>query len=449
MTLPASTADASLSLRPWAELASAVTALLAGIVSRLGSRRGRQADTDPLLAQNGRDGPPDLDELWRDFNRKLSGLFGGKGGGGGGGGRGNGAGDPGGGPNFQPSMRSAGVGAGLIFGVVLLIWLGSGVFIVQEGQQAVVTSFGRYSHTVDAGFQWRFPYPFQAHETVSVTQLRSKEVGRNAVTQATGLKDSSMLTQDENIIDIRFTVQYRLKDARQFLFENREPEEAVTLAAESAVREIVGKSKIDSVLYEQRDAIASELVRSIQGQLDRLKTGIVIVNVNVQSVQPPEQVQAAFEDTLKAGQDGDRLKKEGLAYASAEIPKAQGTAARLRQEAEGYKARVVSQAEGDSDRFARQLVEYQKAPQVTRDRLYVDTMREVYSNVSKVMIDARNGASLLNLPLDKLLQQSAAGVAPAGSAVAAPPSAETSSAGSGTVDVRSREGQRGRDREGR
>ena len=402
-----------------------------------------------MLAQNGgggRDGPPDLDELWRDFNRKLSGLFGGKGGGPR---RGNGS-DPNGGPNFQPNMRSAGVGAALIGGVVVLIWLGSGVFIVQEGQQAVVTSFGRYSHTADAGFQWRFPYPFQAHETVSVTQLRSKEVGRNAVTQATGLKDSSMLTQDENIVDIRFTVQYRLKDARAFLFENREPEEAVTLAAESAVREIVGKSKIDSVLYEQRDAIASELVRSIQGQLDRLKTGIVIVNVNVQSVQPPEQVQAAFEDTLKAGQDGDRLKKEGLAYASAEIPKAQGTAARLRQEAEGYKSRVVAQAQGDSERFASQLAEYQKAPQVTRDRLYIDTMREVYSNVSKVMIDARNNASLLNLPLDKLLQQAAAGSAPvAGQPAAAPAAVDATPSTSGTVDVRSRDGQRGRDREGR
>ena len=149
----------------------------------------------------------------------------------------------------------------------------------------------------------------------------------------------------------------------------------MTLAAESAVREIVGKSKIDSVLYEQRDAIASQLVQSVQAQLDRLKTGILVVNVNVQSVQPPEQVQAAFEDTLKAGQDGDRLKKEGQAYASSEIPKAQGTAARLRQEAEGYKARVIAQAEGDAERFARQLAEYQKAPQVTRDRLYIDTMR--------------------------------------------------------------------------
>ncbi|MEO8526469.1 MAG: FtsH protease activity modulator HflK, partial [Caldimonas sp.] len=202
-----------------------------------------------------------------------------------------------------------------------------------------------------------------------------------------------------------------------------------------------------SVLYEQRDAIASELVRSIQGQLDRLKTGILIVNVNVQSVQPPEQVQAAFEDTLKAGQDGDRLKKEGQAYASSEIPKAQGTSARLRQEAEGYKARVIDQAQGDSQRFASQLAEYQKAPQVTRDRLYIDTMREVYSNVSKVLIDARNNASLLNLPLDKLLQQAAAGSAPAGVPQAAPATAEPSTAG--TVDVRSRDNQRGRDREGR
>ena len=422
--------------------------------ARLFSRLRHLGRAEPILAQNGRgDGPPDLDELWRDFNRKLSGLFGRRSGPRGG----NGAGDPdGGGPNFQPNMRSAGVGAALIAGVVVLIWLGSGVFIVQEGQQAVVTSFGRYSHTVDAGFQWRLPYPFQAHETVNVTQLRTKEIGRNSVSQATGLRDSSMLTQDENIIDIRFTVQYRIKNAREFLFENHEPEDAVTLAAESAVREIVGRSKIDSVLYEQRDAISSDLVRSIQSQLDRLKTGIVIVNVNVQSVQPPEPVLPAFEDTLKAGQDGDRLKKEALAYASAEIPKAQGTASRLRQEAEGYKARVVDQAEGDADRFSRQLAEYQKAPQVTRDRLYIDTMQQVYSNVTKVMIDARSNASLLSLPLDKLLQQasSSAASAAAAAAAAAPASPgtvaqpDTASIG-GTVDVRSRDGGRSRDRETR
>jgi membrane protease subunit HflK len=445
VTLPSQPDETSSAAR----LLGVAVAGRAWLAAALRRALGRRAATQPAgvtLLENGRgDGPPDLDELWRDFNRKLSGLFSGRGSR-----RGNGGGDPGGGPNFQPNLKSAGVGAALIGGVIVLIWLGSGVFIVQEGQQAVVTSFGRYSHTVDAGFQWRLPYPFQAHETVNVTQLRSTEVGRNAISQATGLRDSSMLTQDENIVDIRFTVQYRLKDARAFLFENRDPEAAVTLAAESAVREIVGKSKIDSVLYEQRDAIASQLVQSIQGQLDRLKTGILVVNVNVQSVQPPEQVQAAFEDTLKAGQDGDRLKKEGQAYASSEIPKAQGTAARLREEAEGYKARVIAQAEGDADRFSRQLVEYQKAPQVTRDRLYIDTMREVYSNITKVMIDARNNSNLLSLPLDKLLQAAAAAPAAGAGATAAPPpgSAETSPASTG-VDVRSRDNQRSRDRDGR
>jgi membrane protease subunit HflK len=397
------------------------------------------------LLSNGRnDGPPDLDELWRDFNRKLGGLFGGKGGGQ----RPGGPPDDGGGSNFQPDMKSAGIGAGLIAGVVALIWLGSGFFIVQEGQQAVVTSFGKYSHTADAGFQWRMPYPFQAHETVSVTQLRSREVGRNAVVQATGLRDSSMLTQDENIIDIRFTVQYRLKDARAFLFENRDPEEAVTLAAESAVREIVGRTNIDAVLYEQRDAIAAELVKSIQNQLDRLNTGIIVANVNMQSVQPPEQVQAAFEDTLKAGQDGDRLKKEGLAYASDVIPKAQGTAARLREEAEGYKASVIAQAEGDAQRFSRVLTEYQKAPGVTRDRLYIETMQQVYSNVSKVMIDSRNNSNLLYLPLEKLMQQAGAAPTTPGAAPAAAADAGAVTAPA-ALDSRSRDGQRSRDREGR
>jgi modulator of FtsH protease HflK len=397
-----------------------------------------------LILNSGGSGPPDLDELWRDFNRKLSGLFGGKGGGAP---RGNGSGDGGGnGPNFQPDMKSAGIGAGLVAGVVALIWLGSGFFIVQAGQQAVVTSFGRYSHTADAGFQWRMPYPFQAHETVNVTQLRTADVGRNAVIAATGLRDSSMLTQDENIVDIRFTVQYRLKDARAFLFENKDPETAVTLAAESAVREIVGKSKIDSVLYEQRDAIAAELVKSVQSQIDRLKAGIVVVNVNVQSVQPPEQVQAAFEDTLKAGQDGDRLKKEGLAYASDVIPKAQGTSARLREEAEGYKARVIAQADGDAQRFSSVLTEYQKAPTVTRDRMYIDAMQQVYSNVSKVMVDTRNNSNLLYLPLDKLLQQTAP-AAPTATAPTAPVT-ETPATNS-SADARSRDNQRGRDRDAR
>jgi membrane protease subunit HflK len=411
--------------------------------SRLAVLAGRP---QPALNAGRPDGPPDLDELWRDFNRKLNGLLGGKGRQ-----RPDGGSPPPGSrpPMSPPPLRSAGIGAGLIAGVAALIWLGSGFFIVQEGQQAVVTSFGKYSHTSDAGFQWRFPYPFQAHETVAVTQLRSVEVGRNSVVQATGLRDSSMLTEDENIVDIRFTVQYRLKDARAYLFENNRPDEAVVQAAESAVREIVGRSKVDQVLYEQRDAIASDLMKSLQAQLDRLNAGILLANVNVQNVQVPEQVQAAFNDAVKAGADRDRFKNEGQAYASDVIPKAQGTSARLSEEAEGYRARVVAQAEGDAQRFRSVLVEYQKAPAVTRDRLYLETMQQVYTNVSKVMVDSRSGSNLLYLPLDRLMQQagsSGVGVqsaAPEGAVPAVVP--QTPAA----ADARARDGTRTRDRETR
>jgi membrane protease subunit HflK len=395
------------------------------------------------LIFNGRnDGPPDLDELWRDFNRKLSGIFGGKGGGPRPTQKPDG---PGGGPSFQPDMKSAGIGAGLIAGVVALVWLGSGVFIVQEGQQAVVTSFGRYAYTADAGIQWRFPYPFQAHETVPVTQLRSVEMGRNTPVPATGLRDSSMLTEDENIVDIRFTVQYRLKDARAFLFENRNPDDAVVQAAESAVREIVGRSKVDSVLYEQRDVLAVDLMKSVQAQLDRLNAGIQVVNVNVQNVGVPEQVVAAFNDAVKAGADRDRFKNEGQAYASDVIPRAQGASARLREESEGYRARVVAQAEGDAERFRSVLDEYKKAPTVTRDRLYLETMQQVYSNVSKVLTDSRSGSNLMYLPLDKLMQQ--AGAAVAASPAPSAPASDVPTPGS--ADARSRDGGRSRDREGR
>lgn len=396
---------------------------LAGLLQRFGMRSQQ-------------DGPPDLDELWRDFKRKLGNLMPG----GPGPQRGNGGGTP-------PDLKAAGAGLGLIVGVIALGWLGSGFFIVQEGQQAVITTFGKYSKTVDAGFQWRAPYPFQSHEIVAVTQLQSVEVGRFEVTPATGLRDSSMLTQDENIIDIRFTVQYRLKDAREFLFENRDPGLAVKQAAESAVREIVGRSSLDSVLYEQRDAIANELAKNIQVQLDRLKTGVLVASVNMGSVQPPEQVQAAFEDAVKAGQDRDRAKNEGEAYANDVIPKAKGTAARLAQEAEGYRSRVIAQAEGDAQRFKQVLAEYQKAPAVTRDRLYTDTMAQVYANVSKVMVETRSGSNLLYLPLDKLLQQAGA-ASPAANApvvVQAEPSAPASS----LLDPRARDGQRGRERESR
>jgi len=250
-------------------------------------------------------------------------------------------------------------------------------------------------------------------------------------------------------------VQYRLADAKQYLFENRNSDEAVLQAAESAVREIVGASTMDSVLYEQRDAISVELSKSIQSQINKVKAGVTVVNVNVKSVQAPEQVQAAFDDAFKAGADRERLKNEGQAYANDVIPKAQGTAARLREEASGYASRVVSQAEGDAERFRSVLTEYQKAPGVTRDRLYIDTMQQVYSNVTKVMVDAKQGSNMLYLPLDKLMQingtssAAAAAPAPAASPAAVDAPAATPATSAATPDARSRDGLRSRDRDAR
>ncbi|MDB5946684.1 MAG: hflK [Ramlibacter sp.] len=411
-----------------------------------GDENGQKSEGGPPKGPN--QGPPDLDELWRDFNRKLGGLFGGKGrrgeGNGGGFGGGNGGG-------FQPDMRSAGIGALLVAAVVVLIWLGTGFFIVQEGQQGVITQFGKYHGTVEAGFNWRLPYPIQRHETVNLTQLRSVEIGRSSVVQSTGLKESSMLTQDENIVDVRFTIQYRLKSAAQFLFENRNPDDAVIKAAESAIREVVGRVNMDDLLGRNSENIQRDVAKSIQLQMDRYKTGIEVQNVNIQNVQPPEQVQAAFDDALKAGQDRDRLKNEGQAYANDVIPRAKGAAARLKEESDGYNARIIAQAEGDAQRFRSVLAEYQKAPQVTRDRMYIDAMQQVYTSVTKVLVDSRQGNSLLYLPLDKLMQQ--AGSAPADGSAASPaalpspaiPSAPTAVPG----DSRTRDNSRTRDRESR
>ncbi|MDM7950473.1 FtsH protease activity modulator HflK [Hydrogenophaga sp.] len=373
-------------------------------------------------------GPPDLDELWRDFNRKLGGLLGGKGGRGGGNGAGGGGGG-GGMPSFNPSPKTTGIGAGLIAGVAALIWLGTGFFIVQEGQQAVITQFGKYHSTVGAGFNWRLPYPVQRHETVFVTQIRSVDVGRDNIVPATGLRESGMLTEDENIVEIKFAVQYRLNDARAFLFESRDPDAAVVKVAETAVREVVGKMKMDAALAEERDQIAPRVRALMQTILDRYKVGVEIVGINLQQggVRPPEQVQAAFDDVLKAGQERERAKNEAQAYANDVVPRARGAASRLTEEAEGYRARIVAQAEGDSQRFSSVLAEYQKAPQVTRERLYIDAMQEIYSNTTKVLIDAKSGSNLLYLPLDKIMQMTGQPGATSAAPVSAPPAQQPAS----------------------
>lgn len=397
----------------------------------------------------GNNQPPDLDELWRDLNRKLSGLFGGKGGSGKGGGQ---PGAPGGG--FQPDMKNAGVGVGLIAGIAFVIWMGTGFFIVQEGQQAVITQFGKYKSTVGAGFNWRLPYPIERHELVFVTQIRSADVGRDTIIKSTGLRESAMLTEDENIVEIKFAVQYRLSDARAWLFESKNPADAVVQAAETAVREVVGKMRMDTALAEERDQIAPRVRALMQTILDRYKVGVEVVGINLQQggVRPPEQVQSSFDDVLKAGQERERAKNEAQAYANDVIPRAVGSASRLNEEAAAYKARIVAQAQGDAQRFSSILAEYQRAPQVTRDRMYLESMQQIYGNVTKVLVESRQGSNLLYLPLDKIMQSVSGGanspdapVTPPASSAAAPAAPSTTFSN----DPRARDSNRTRERESR
>ena len=286
--------------------------------------------------------------------------------------------------------------------------------------------FGKYKETTEPGLRWRLPYPIQSVDLVNLTGVRTIEIGYRGSERNKVLKEALMLTDDENIVNIQFAVQYILSDPSDYLFNNRNPDEAVMSAAESAVREIVGQSRMNFVLYEGREQIAAQAAKLMQEILDRYKSGILISKVTMQNAQPPEQVQAAFDDAVKAGQDRERQKNEGQAYANDVIPTAKGTAARLMEEASGHKQRVISTAEGDASRFKQVQAEYAKAPEVTRQRMYLETMQQVYSNTSKIMVDAKGQGNLLYLPLDKLLQG-------AGAAVAAQPAADPAPAAAGAA----------------
>jgi len=363
-------------------------------------------------AQEGRrpgEGPPDLDQMWRDFNARLNRLFGG---------RGNNGGDAGG--PYRSEGRGAGITATVIGFIVVLIWLASGAFIVQEGQVGVVTTFGRLSHTTGAGFNWRWPAPIQAHETVNVSQVRTAEIGYRDNVRNKQPAEALMLTDDENIIDIQFAVQYTLKDPVAWVFNNRDQDTSVHQIAETAVREVVGKSKMDFVLYEGREKVAVDVHTMMQAIVDRYKLGVLITNVTMQNVQPPEQVQSAFDDAVKAGQDRARAGNEGQAYANDVIPRARGAANRLLEDASAYRSMVIENATGNASRFNQVVAEYAKAPGVTRDRMYLDTMQSIFSNTTKVMVDAKSGSNLLYLPLDKLVAQVAANDASVGRAHSGP-----------------------------
>jgi membrane protease subunit HflK len=391
----------------------------------------------PLLSLNdpqwgrrpggGNQGPPDLDEIWRNLNRKLNRLLGGKGGG-----SGNGE-TPGGGP----SAGALGGGAGLLAALILVVWVASGFYIVLR--------FGKFVETTQPGPRWHLPYPIESAEVVNVKQVRTIEVGYRNNVKSKVLKESLMLTDDENIIDVQFAVQYILKSPNDFLFNNRGTEDSVLQAAETAIREVVGRNSMDFVIFEGRADVAARAQKLMQEILDRYGTGISISKVTMQNAQPPEQVQASFDDAVKASQDRERQKNEGEAYANDVIPRARGMAARLMQEAEGYRSRVIEQSQGDASRFRQVVAEYSKAPQVTRDRLYIEAMQQIMSNTSKILIDQKSGSNLLYLPLDKIMQMSTAGVVAAEAAPQAKP-AEPAAADSG---ARGREAFRSREREGR
>jgi modulator of FtsH protease HflK len=384
--------------------------------------------------KGGGSGPPDLEELWRNFNQKLSGLFGKRGGGDG--------------PSATPpNMRQIGGGLGMLVVLVLVVWLASGFYTVDEKQRGVVFTFGKQTDLASPGLRWRLPYPIQSHEIVNLSQVRTVEVGYRNTVKTKVLKESLMLTDDENIIDIQFAVQYTLKDPLAYLFNNKKPDETVLQAAETAFREVVGSSKMDFVLYEGREQVAMAAQKQIQDILDRYRTGIAISRVTMQNAQPPEQVQAAFDDAVKAKQDLERQKSEGQAYFNDVVPKARGAASRLQEEAQGYRQRVLANAEGEASRFKQVLAEYTKSPQVMRDRMYIETVQQVLSGTSKILLDAKGGSNLLYLPLDKIMQMSAGAL----------PETATSASKQTLIDptpnpdsaARSRDALRGRDRESR
>ncbi len=397
---------------------------------------------DPGWGNRNNDGPPDLDEIMRQLSRKLNNFFG----------------KSSDNNNQVPEPASNGLAFLPIVGLIVIIWIATGFYIVDQGSRGVVLRFGRHVETTLPGPRWHIPYPIESVTVVNMEQVRTLEVGYRSSEGGAGrskeLKESLMLTDDENIIDLQFAVQYNLKNVEDALFNNRDSEQSVRGVAETAVREIVGKSKMDFVLYEGRDEIAIQTKQLMQSILDRYNSGISIVNVTMQNIQPPEQVQAAFDDAVKAGQDLERQKNEGQAYANDVIPKARGTASRLLEEAAGYKLRVENEATGNASRFEQVLAQYQHAPEVTRQRLYLDTQEQILSSVSKVVVDQKGNSNLLYLPLDKLINASNPSPITLNSQTQSVPSTSSSpNPVSNDVDAdsaaRSRDVYRNRDRENR
>jgi membrane protease subunit HflK len=344
---------------------------------------GGNGSKDPWGNRNNDDGPPDIDEVVRKIQDKVTGIFGGKG--------------KGGGSPSTPSGNAPGNIAIMI--VVILAALAYLAFdmghIIQAGERGVVLRFGAFETILEPGLNIRLPRPIEKVEKINIDQIR------------TVTHKATMLTQDENIVDIEMAVQYRIKDAYDYQFNVLAPDAVLRGSTESAVREVIGKSVMDFVLTEGRSKIAADIKLLIQGILDSYKAGLVVTSVNMQPSKPPEQVKSAFDDAIKSREDEQRLINEAEAYRNEIIPKARGGAARQREEANAYKAQVVARATGQASRFTQLLLEYQKAPDVTRQRLYLDTVETVLSSTNKVMLDAKGGNNVMYLPLDKLIDRPA------------------------------------------
>ncbi len=341
---------------------------------------------DPWSGRKDENGPPDLDEVIRSFQEKIGGIFGGSSGGG------------------RPERGSL-KGFGFLAIGALVLWGLSGFYIVDEGKRGVETRFGAYTSTTTPGLNWRFPSPIDQVEVVNVQNIQVIEVGyRSGGRQGAGSvpREALMLTRDENIVDIRLAVQYQVKDAKDYAFNVLNPAATLKQVTEGALRGVIGHSNMDFVLTEGRTEIVVGIQTEIQKVLDSYTAGIMITSVNLQDAQPPEQVQGAFEDAIKSREDKERLINEAHAYANEVVPVARGAASRRTQEAEAYKERVIARSTGEASRFSQLLTEYKKAPAVTRKRMYIESMEEVLSNTSTVMVDVKGSNNLLYLPLDKL-----------------------------------------------
>ena len=341
---------------------------------------------DPWSGRKDENGPPDLDEAIRSFQQKLGGIFGGSDGGSSDGG------------GSAKSLGFVAIGAAVLWGL-------SGFYTVDEGTRGVETRFGEYVTTTQPGLNWHFPTPIEKVEVVDVQNVQVIEVGyRSGGRQGSGSvpREALMLTKDENIVDVRLAVQYQVKDAKNYVFNLLNPAATLKQVTESAERGVIGHSDMDFVLTEGRSEIVAEIQAEIQKVMDSYQSGILITTVNLQDAQPPEQVQGAFEDAIKAREDEQRFINEAEAYSNEVIPVARGAASRKIQEAEAYKERVIAQATGEVSRFSQLLTEYKKAPEVTRERMYLESMEEVLSNTPTVMVDVKGGNNLLYLPLDKL-----------------------------------------------